>query len=138
MTALTAILTAVSILSHALLGCCAHHGHTSPASARTGVGVVAQECCGCGHQAAESAADEQAPSQRPADHDGCDESPCVFAPGGKVDFSKLWSASGGFPLVATLTSSSPLLESIAPAGHLCPRGRPASLRPHLAKHVLLI
>lgn len=75
------LLTLVSTLLHAVLGCCAHHGHAQVAetvSTQT-IAVVRHSCSCCGHykpRAGKAATKESQDGGHDDEHDGHRHSPC--------------------------------------------------------------
>lgn len=74
------VLTLVSTLLHAVLGCCAHHGHVHAAEAVSKPAVAAVRHSCCSHCKSRVAKDAQKHSQQPSgrsdEHDGHDHSSC--------------------------------------------------------------
>lgn len=81
MRLIASAITAVALLTHAMLGCCSHHAHAATFSSE---GPAATECChehGCDAVQVESLPTESEGGDH-QEHGPCGEADCSFAGGG--------------------------------------------------------
>jgi hypothetical protein len=122
---LIATFAALSLLMHALVGCCWHHQHVELAAGSDETQLLPVVCGGHIHSHGDH--DHDRGSESPADHrhsddDGCGEEPCQFV---KVDASSGPSLLDG-PIVA-------IVDAAPPAAH---DGWRLRAHDHRGRHIL--
>ncbi len=138
---LIATVAALSLLMHALVGCCWHHQHVELAASCDETQLLPVICGGHVHSHGDDGHDHDHDAESPADHrhsgdDGCGEETCQFV---KVDASSSPSPLDG-PVMAVVETLAPLSlgESRCDAGDSSARRHFAGVPLHLGHQVLVI
>jgi hypothetical protein len=146
MNAIVSILTAASVLVHAVLGCCAHHAHggqiacCSLKTAAQQPDAVHHHCCKHKHNSTshEALADDDESAPSPAPHKTCDGSRCTAVLISKTSDSHVTLAAS-LPFVAYSGIAKVTVRPVVSADYASLQhdlGPP--LRSHLCYCVLLV
>jgi hypothetical protein len=134
----TTALTLLAALLHGAFGCCWHHGHTGSSDDCRAASVAIEEsshrahCDSHRHADASTTNRESSPDDSDNDHEGCDESRCVYLT------SKTWTCTT--PDLVTLAAATTAITPVTRDFHAVDRldSPPDPIVPHRHRALLQV